>query len=206
MAKRFWSKRISGTAGTGGAGAVSSLQVAPTISPSFPFTLRSVSIAPSPSLKFQQAANSSSFIGLLDIFGFEVFGKNSFEQICINYANESLQQQFNKYVLKNEQKLYEKEKIDWDFIDFPDNQECLNLFENKVHGLLAKIDEQCLFPNGNDNDLYDKIYQYGKSSKYLSISKMERIDGLFTIHHYPGDVTYDINTFEYINSCLLNLF
>ncbi len=148
--------------------------------------------------------NYSQFIGLLDIFGFEVFGKNSFEQICINYANESLQQQFNKYVLKNEQKLYEKEKIDWDFIDFPDNQECLNLFENKIHGLLAKIDEQCLFPNGNDNDLYDKIYQYDKSSNYLSISKMERIDRLFTIHHYPGDVTYDINTFVAKNKDLLN--
>ena len=148
--------------------------------------------------------NYSQFIGLLDIFGFEVFGKNSFEQICINYANESLQQQFNKYVLKNEQKLYEEEKIDWDFINFPDNQECLNLFENKIHGLLAKIDEQCLFPNGNDNDLYDKIHQYTKSNEYLSISKMERIDRLFTIHHYPGDVTYDIKTFVAKNKDLLN--
>ena len=149
-------------------------------------------------------SNYSQFIGLLDIFGFEVFSKNSFEQICINYANESLQQQFNKYVLKNEQKLYEEEKIDWDFIDFPDNQECLNLFENKVHGLLAKIDEQCLFPNGNDNDLYDKIHKYTKSSEYLTISKMERIDRLFTIHHYPGDVTYDIKTFVAKNKDLLN--
>ena len=144
------------------------------------------------------------FIGLLDIFGFEVFYKNNFEQICINYANESLQQQFNKYILKNEQKLYEEEQIEWDFIDFPDNKECLDLFEFKTHGLLSKFDEECLFPNGNDNALYDKICKYSESRDSLNITNMERIDKLFTIEHYPGKVTYNIHGFVAKNKDILN--
>jgi len=144
------------------------------------------------------------FIGLLDIFGFEVFYKNNFEQICINYANESLQQQFNKYILKNEQKLYEEEQIEWDFIDFPDNKECLKLFELKSHGLLSKFDEECLFPNGNDNALYDKICKYSETRDSLNITNMERIDKLFTIEHYPGKVTYNIHGFVSKNKDILN--
>ena len=149
-------------------------------------------------------SNYEQFIGLLDIFGFEVFDKNNFEQMCINYANESLQQQFNKYILKNEQKLYQDEEIEWDFIDFPDNKECLNLFEHKIHGILSKMDEECLFPSGNDNDLYDKIYKYKKDQNTLSITNMQRINNLFTIHHYPGDVTYSINGFVAKNKDRLN--
>jgi len=74
-------------------------------------------------------------IGVLDIFGFECFQNNSFEQLCINYTNETLQQHFNQFVFKMEQTEYQREKISWSFIEFPDNQDCLDLIDLKPTGI-----------------------------------------------------------------------
>jgi myosin-5 len=94
----------------------------------------------------QDHRDVSCFVGILDIFGFEIFAHNGFEQLCINYANETLQQHFNQFVFRMEQEEYEREQIQWSFIDFEDNQPCLDLVEGRPKGLIALMDEVCLFP------------------------------------------------------------
>lgn len=129
-------------------------------------------------------------IGVLDIFGFETFDVNSFEQICINYTNEALQQQFNRYVFKLEQQEYEKEGILWKFISFPDNQDVLDLIDKKHTGVMALLDEQCILPRSTDEKFTRYLYARCDSHPRFSATSAQRVDYLFSIEHYAGLVEY----------------
>lgn len=137
-----------------------------------------------------QSDQSRASIGVLDIFGFETFEINSFEQLCINYTNEALQQQFNKYVFKLEQEEYEKEGIMWKFISFPDNQDVLDLIDKRHTGILSLLDEQCILPKSTD-EKYTR-YLYGRCDKHprFCATSSQRVDHLFSIEHYAGYVEY----------------
>ena len=144
------------------------------------------------------ARAKNRFIGVLDIYGFEKFDKNSFEQFCINYANEKLQQEFNQQVFKLEQELYEREEIMWSFINFSDNQPCIDLIEIKG-GILDLLDEECRFPNGGDQSFLEKIKaeipKKGTTiSGYLGNGPLEN-PGTFTINHFAYNVAYSVDGF-----------
>ncbi|KAI8833885.1 P-loop containing nucleoside triphosphate hydrolase protein [Chytridium lagenaria] len=105
----------------------------------------------------RDSGGNENFIGVLDIYGFEHFETNSFEQFCINYANEKLQQEFNSHVFRLEQELYMKEEIKWTMIDFNDNQPCIDLIEGKL-GVLDLLDEESRLPAGNDLSFISKLH------------------------------------------------
>lgn len=134
-------------------------------------------------------------IGVLDIFGFESFERNSFEQLCINYCNEALQQQFNRFVFKLEQLEYEKEGIDWSFISFPDNQDVLDLIEKKHDGIISILDEQCRLPRCTDATFAAALYSKLASHARLEISNSQRAQYTFSLKHYAGLVEYDTECF-----------
>ncbi|XP_061973426.1 myosin-1-like isoform X1 [Populus nigra] len=140
-------------------------------------------------------------ISILDIYGFESFERNSFEQFCINYANERLQQHFNRHLFKLEQEEYIQDGIDWTKVDFDDNQDCLNLFEKKPLGLLSLLDEESTFPNGTDLTFANKLKQHLNSN---SCFRGER-GKAFSVSHYAGEVTYDTTGFLEKNRDLLHL-
>lgn len=135
-------------------------------------------------LSIGQDPTSKSLIGVLDIYGFESFKSNSFEQFCINFTNEKLQQHFNQHVFKMEQEEYSKEEIDWSYIEFIDNQDVLDLIEKKPGGIIALLDEACMFPRSTHETFAQKLYQTFKSNKRFIKPKLSRTD--FTILHYAG--------------------
>ncbi|KAG5232665.1 myosin [Salix suchowensis] len=140
-----------------------------------------------------QDPNSKSLIGVLDIYGFESFKTNSFEQFCINFTNEKLQQHFNQHVFKMEQEEYTKEEIDWSYIEFVDNQDVLDLLEKKPGGIIALLDEACMFPKSTHETFSNKLYQTFKVHKRFIKPKLSRTD--FTIAHYAGEVQYQSDHF-----------
>ncbi|KAH7462468.1 hypothetical protein PRIC1_014919 [Phytophthora ramorum] len=152
----------------------------------------------------QKAKGGLHFIGILDIFGFEVFPKNSFEQLCINFANETLQQQFNDYVFKAEQREYESQGVDWKYIEFCDNQDCVNLISQRPTGILSLIDEECVMPKGSDTTLASKLYRACGSHARFEASRIQRARGLFTIVHYAGHVEYSSDGFLEKNKDVLH--
>ncbi|CAK8993140.1 Myosin-6 (AtMYA2) [Durusdinium trenchii] len=144
----------------------------------------------------QHPSRAKRFIGVLDIFGFEIFMHNSFEQLCINYANERLQQQFNDFVFQHEQTIYKQEKIAWNFIDFPSNASTVGLIDSgavgsKEMGILALLDDECRLPKGNDQGFARKLYDKCLSRERFEASKSQQVRGEFAVHHYAGVVVYD---------------
>ncbi|KAM9974680.1 hypothetical protein ACTFIW_008142 [Dictyostelium discoideum] len=137
--------------------------------------------------------NSFLFIGILDIYGFESFESNSYEQFTINYANEKLQNQFNHQIFKLEQLEYEKEKIDWSYIEFSDNQDCIDLIEKKPLGILSILDEESQFPKSTPSTLCTKLYNNHSKSKNFEKPRFSQTH--FIIDHYAGKVEYDTNLF-----------
>uniref|UniRef100_A0A3P8ZID3 Myosin VAa n=1 Tax=Esox lucius TaxID=8010 RepID=A0A3P8ZID3_ESOLU len=143
-----------------------------------------------------------SFIGVLDIYGFETFEVNSFEQFCINYANEKLQQQFNMHVFKLEQEEYLKEQIPWTLIDFYDNQPCINLIEAKM-GVLDLLDEECKMPKGSDDSWAQKLYNTHLKTCTL-FEKPRMSNKAFIIQHFADKVEYQCEGFLEKNKDTVN--
>ncbi|KAM6452400.1 myosin-10-like isoform 1-T1 [Liasis olivaceus] len=135
----------------------------------------------------------ASFIGILDIAGFEIFQLNSFEQLCINYTNEKLQQLFNHTMFVLEQEEYQREGIEWNFIDFGlDLQPCIDLIERPANppGLLALLDEECWFPKATDKSFVEKVIQEQGSHPKFQKPRQLRDKADFCIIHYAGRVDY----------------
>uniref|UniRef100_A0A668AK08 Myosin VB n=1 Tax=Myripristis murdjan TaxID=586833 RepID=A0A668AK08_9TELE len=143
-------------------------------------------------MALQTSFKQHSFIGVLDIYGFETFEINSFEQFCINYANEKLQQQFNSHVFKLEQEEYMKEQIPWTLIDFYDNQPCIDLIEARL-GILDLLDEECKVPKGTDQNWAQKLYGQHSSSAHFQKPRMSNTS--FIIIHFADKVEYQCEGF-----------
>lgn len=154
------------------------------------------------SIGWKNDSDIKSCCGVLDIFGFECFTTNSFEQLCINFTNEALQQQFNKFIFKMEQEEYERENIQWAFITFPDNQDCLDTIQMKKTGVLAMLDDECRLPGGNDKNYAKRMYEHYLPGKNQTISDntrfhatpIQKSKSIFAIRHFAGLVAYSAET------------
>uniref|UniRef100_A0A671YRV6 non-specific serine/threonine protein kinase n=1 Tax=Sparus aurata TaxID=8175 RepID=A0A671YRV6_SPAAU len=138
------------------------------------------------------AAESGMNVGILDIFGFENFKKNSFEQLCINIANEQIQFYFNQHIFALEQMEYQSEGVDASLVEYEDNRPILDMFLQKPMGLLSLMDEESRFPQATDQTLVDK-FEDNLRCKYFWIPK--RVELCFGIQHYAGKVMYNVNGF-----------
>ncbi|XP_039723689.1 unconventional myosin-IXb isoform X8 [Pteropus medius] len=133
-------------------------------------------------------------IGVLDIFGFEDFERNSFEQFCINYANEQLQYYFNQHIFKLEQEEYQSEGISWHNIDYTDNVGCIHLISKKPTGLFYLLDEESNFPHATSQTLLAKFKQQHEDNRYFLGTPV--MEPAFIIQHFAGKVKYQIKDFR----------
>ncbi|KAM8960477.1 unconventional myosin-IXb [Pelodytes ibericus] len=145
----------------------------------------------------EEAVNCLS-IGVLDIFGFEDFENNSFEQFCINYANEQLQYYFNQHIFKLEQEEYQGEGISWHNIDYTDNVGCIHLISKKPTGLFYLLDEESNFPHATYRTLLAKFKQQHDENKYFVGTPV--MEPAFIIRHFAGKVKYQIKDFREKNT------
>ncbi|CDW54046.1 IQ and DIL and Myosin head domain containing prot ein, partial [Trichuris trichiura] len=141
-------------------------------------------------------SSTQQFIGVLDIYGFEIFNSNSLEQFCINYANEVLQQQFNKQVFKREQAEYIKESIEWSYINYVDNQPCLDLIEGNL-GIYDLLDQECKLPSPSDGNWFIVMTGRDECSKsaYFDVPKIRSDRLSFFVKHFAGTVNYTVDGF-----------
>ncbi|KAM5257074.1 unconventional myosin-VI isoform 5-T5 [Ctenodactylus gundi] len=156
---------------------------------------------------------SSYFIGVLDIAGFEYFEHNSFEQFCINYCNEKLQQFFNERILKEEQELYQKEGLGVNEVHYVDNQDCIDLIEAKLVGVLDILDEENRLPQPSDQHFTSAVHQKHKDHFRLTIPRKSKLavhrnlrdDEGFIIRHFAGAVCYETMQFVEKNNDALHM-
>ncbi|XP_033979706.1 unconventional myosin-VI-like isoform X5 [Trematomus bernacchii] len=159
---------------------------------------------------FQSSAN---FIGVLDIAGFEYFEHNSFEQFCINYCNEKLQQFFNERILKEEQELYHREGLGVNEVHYVDNQDCIDLVEAKMVGVLDILDEENRLPQPSDQHFTDTVHNKHKNHFRLTVPRKSKLavhrnvrdDEGFIIRHFAGAVCYETTGFVEKNNDALHM-
>nr|CCA23203.1 myosinlike protein putative [Albugo laibachii Nc14] len=153
-----------------------------------------------------QTRNSLLCIGILDIFGFENVHQNGFEQLCINYANERIQAQFNECVFQKEQQIYKEQGILWKEIEYSDNLNCLSFFDDRVQGFFSLLNQECMLPKGSNEALITKLYRaYVKrgcsrldsvlANVCFSAGNIEQSRFQFVIKHFAGHVRYELDRF-----------
>lgn len=141
-----------------------------------------------------EIGDDGTWVGLLDIFGFEDFKVNSFEQLCINLTNEQLQHHYNTYIFKKDLEECRAEGIDVTDIPFPDNTPCLELMVAKG-GIFSLLDEECQLGSGTDMGFYKKVVDaFDGKHKFFAKHKLARTS--FIVHHYAGSVSYEIENFR----------
>ncbi|XP_077096114.1 myosin VIb isoform X1 [Siphateles boraxobius] len=156
---------------------------------------------------------SSNFIGVLDIAGFEYFEHNSFEQFCINYCNEKLQQFFNERILKEEQELYQKEGLGVNEVHYVDNQDCIDLVEAKLVGILDILDEENRLPQASDQHFAETVHSKHKVHFRLTVPRKSKLtvhrnlrdDEGFIVRHFAGAVCYETTQFVEKNNDALHM-
>ncbi|XP_074471247.1 unconventional myosin-VI-like isoform X10 [Sebastes fasciatus] len=157
--------------------------------------------------------SSANFIGVLDIAGFEYFEHNSFEQFCINYCNEKLQQFFNERILKEEQELYQREGLGVNEVHYVDNQDCIDLVEAKMVGILDILDEENRLPQPSDQHFTDTVHNKHKDHFRLTVPRKSKLtvhrnvrdDEGFIIRHFAGAVCYETTKFVEKNNDALHM-
>lgn len=149
--------------------------------------------------KLGKHVDKLNYIGLLDIFGFEIFNKNSLEQLHINYTNECLQQIFNKTIFKKEQEEYIKEGINWKLVEYIDNSDILDSIEKT---LFKVLNDQCLAPRGSDSGFMSNVQK--QSTEHISFTKIGVVYNKFLFDHYAGTVEYCSNGFCHKNKIHMN--